>query len=288
MQPHPLSLIFPDMSNADYEALKADIKKNGLREKIVTFEDKILDGRHRWKACEELAVQPILSAYTGKDPAGYVLSKNFARRHLDVSQRAAIAAEMSEHLPKQKPAKKATPQVCGESLDPNTDPFGAPNESHSSKSTQAAAKAMNVSPRSVEAAVSIKKNSPERFAEVKAGKKTLNEAVEEIKRETPVIVKPKNQLEEFKAQGKELRDAAIAVHNAGKVVSKLIESGNPIAAYIHDQSVDAAVEQFKSAIKFAQPYAICPYCKGKKCKDCRNTGWIPKIVNDNLPRELRQ
>ena len=53
---HELALVIPEMAEDEYEKLKTDIKAYGLRDQIVTYEGKILDGRHRYKALEELGI----------------------------------------------------------------------------------------------------------------------------------------------------------------------------------------------------------------------------------------
>ena len=59
MQPHPAAEIFPVMSALDFDTLVADIKQNGQLEPIVVYSDTILDGRHRYRACQQLSIEPI-------------------------------------------------------------------------------------------------------------------------------------------------------------------------------------------------------------------------------------
>ena len=52
---HPLADLFPAMPPAEYDALLDSIRANGQREPITLHRDgRILDGRHRERACEEL------------------------------------------------------------------------------------------------------------------------------------------------------------------------------------------------------------------------------------------
>ena len=93
---HPAAEIFPMMSGSDFAALKEDIRQNGQREPIVCFDDKVLDGRNRYRACEELGIEPELCELEScPDPVAYVLSMNLHRRHLTEGQRAAVAAKVA-------------------------------------------------------------------------------------------------------------------------------------------------------------------------------------------------
>ena len=94
---HPLCALFPRMDGAEFEALKADIGANGLRQPIVTYQGSILDGGNRYEACMQLGVKPLMVEYQGDDIAAYVESANLHRRHLETaSQRVAIAVALHE------------------------------------------------------------------------------------------------------------------------------------------------------------------------------------------------
>src|SRR4249919_1102521 len=81
---HPLADMFPPMGDAEFRELAADIKQHGLRERIVTFEDKVIDGRHRARACAEVGVRPEYHPFQGeaKDVVDFIVSANMRRRHL--------------------------------------------------------------------------------------------------------------------------------------------------------------------------------------------------------------
>jgi hypothetical protein len=93
---HPLCTLFPRLTGAEFEALKADILANGQREPIVVHEGLVLDGGNRYQACVEAGVEPVLKEYTGTDPVAYVLSANLHRRHLTPGQQAAIVASAQD------------------------------------------------------------------------------------------------------------------------------------------------------------------------------------------------
>ncbi len=94
MKIHPYADLFPMMNDTEFVALCEDIKENGLRDPIIIYENTILDGRNRWKACQETKSPHRFQNYHGNDPKAFVISKNFHRRHLNESQRAMLAAKL--------------------------------------------------------------------------------------------------------------------------------------------------------------------------------------------------
>jgi hypothetical protein len=96
LEAHPFADLFPMMSDAEFKDTAADIVNNGLYDKIWLYEGKILDGRNRYKVCLDNDIDPRFEEYKGKDPLGFVISKNLHRRHLSESQRAMVAARLAQ------------------------------------------------------------------------------------------------------------------------------------------------------------------------------------------------
>jgi hypothetical protein len=168
MEYHPLANIFPLMEGAAFDALVADIKANGVLDPLVMFEEQLLDGRNRWRAAEAAGIKITgrdLRQFDPKkdgDPLAWVISKNLQRRHLDESQRADVAAQVAN-----------MPQGARTDLTP----IGL-------KSQADAAKALNVSLRSLTRAAAVRKNkntTPELQRAVVQGHLTVNLAARAVK-----------------------------------------------------------------------------------------------------------
>ncbi|WP_175950352.1 hypothetical protein [Burkholderia sp. BCC0405] len=89
---HPLCQLFPSLPQAEFDALKQDIAAHGLRVPIVLYENQILDGANRYRACIDASVEPVYKTFDGDDPLPFVLSCNLHRRHLTPGQQAMIVA----------------------------------------------------------------------------------------------------------------------------------------------------------------------------------------------------
>jgi len=111
---HPLANPFPLMEGAEFDALVADIKANGLRQPIIIDEGMILDGRNRYRALKALndpgidkrTIQQVqkgtlvhhyfrtLTQLSVDNPAAYVISANIHRRHLTAEQKREVIAKL--------------------------------------------------------------------------------------------------------------------------------------------------------------------------------------------------
>jgi hypothetical protein len=86
---HPLSAAFPDMSREEYSELLDSVREIGIQNPIVLFEDKIIDGWHRYRASVELDIEcPAIDLSEEINPVLFVIAQNVSRRSLSASQRA--------------------------------------------------------------------------------------------------------------------------------------------------------------------------------------------------------
>lgn len=88
---HPARTVFPQLSDENLQELADDIAVNGLRNPIVLWQGKIVDGRNRYLACRIAEVEPRFTEFEGDDPIGCVISQYLQRRHLTASQNAIVA-----------------------------------------------------------------------------------------------------------------------------------------------------------------------------------------------------
>lgn len=116
---HPAADLFPLMGKEELCELADDIKKNGLLEQIVVYDDLnstpcicVLEGRNRLDALELIGretvningdpTSPIFTKQSVRksfDPYAYVLSKNVHRRHLTAEQRRDLIAKVLKAKP---------------------------------------------------------------------------------------------------------------------------------------------------------------------------------------------
>ncbi len=161
IQWHPYADIFPWIEGVAFEEFKEDIRANGVREPIVFFEGKILDGRNRYTAARELGIEYPRTEYEGNDPLGFVISVNLKRRHLTESQRAMVAARLAT-------ARVGNPTFNRANLPDSAERANLPIREEPTNAE--AAKMLNVSERSIKTAKQVQKTGvPELVKAVEQG-----------------------------------------------------------------------------------------------------------------------
>jgi ParB-like chromosome segregation protein Spo0J len=91
--------LLPDLTEDEYEALKADIAERGVQVPVERDETgAVLDGHHRIRACEELGITEyptiIRTGMTDDEKRQHVLALNLDRRHLTGEQRTELTVKL--------------------------------------------------------------------------------------------------------------------------------------------------------------------------------------------------
>jgi ParB-like chromosome segregation protein Spo0J len=196
---HPLANLFPLMRPEALQELTDDIREHGLHEPIILFDDKVLDGRNRERACGWAEVEPRYVQFDGNEAQALdlVVSLNLRRRHLSTSQRGMVAAKIATMRQGQRT---------------DLSPIGGMSQA-------AAAKALNVGKRSVErAAIVHHHGSPELVEAVEAGIVPVSTAAElarePVERQREIVVSmlrgaPKRVARETTKQSAAVTDAEL-------------------------------------------------------------------------------
>lgn len=91
---HDIANMYPMAMPDEFILLKNSILGRGQQTPIILYENKILDGRNRYKACMELNIKPICEVFEGTydEALKYSNELNSGRRNLEKSQKAMVAA----------------------------------------------------------------------------------------------------------------------------------------------------------------------------------------------------
>lgn len=184
LKAHPAAELFPLMEGEDFSALLHDIKAHGQRDAIVVLGHEILDGRNRYRACQQLHIKPRLEEWDEQgDPIEYVVSKNLHRRHLSASQRAMIAARI---------ANIEVGQVGGGHGRTGTE-ISVPD----------AARLLNVHHTTVTSARKVlREGTPEEIAKVSSGELAASTIAKQIRKDSSPVRRAKRQTESLATTGR--------------------------------------------------------------------------------------
>lgn len=265
---HPASAFFPLLEGLEYDELKKDIDNNGLVEPILLYDGQILDGRNRERACRELKIEPRFQNYTGTVSAeDLAISLNLTRRHLDESQRALAAVKAMPILAANaKERQRAAGRECGRGKD-SANLRQAKKGRDSGKASEDAARRFNVSPRSVESAMTVEKHGiPELLTAVENRTVSISTAAEitklpkEKQRELIDLRHRKLIVKELKAlrssarrpvktgRAKTIMSPHMLASSFGEEVSQLCRIRNRIESYVNESPRGGSNEAIKTAL----------------------------------------
>jgi hypothetical protein len=147
------------------------------------------------------------------------------------------------------------------------------NMEDAGRSRDKAAKATGASPRMVQDALRVKKESPEVFAKVLSGELTVRSAVAKVP--PPPPPKKKDPITTLIDRADEFVTLANQLHAIKHEVQLLAKSA--IGRELRIQHIEAQIENAATSIRHAAPHAKCE-CGGKDaaCAACQGMGWVTK------------
>lgn len=228
---HEIAEIFPAMLAENLKTLTADIKKNGLKETIWLFEDKILDGRNRYLACKSAGVVPKYCTFEGsaEEALSHVWSLNFERRHLNAGQ-TALVSERFDRLygtfdAVRKAAKGARPGPKPKSKRSNR-LIGSISK-HERTTAGIKGRTVGVNSKYIEYTPTLLDRFPHLTKKIDQGEISMATAIQEVIEARALKRKEKKKDEEQKRKGwlhtQPLRPPAIGMQFARIAVMKLEE-----------------------------------------------------------------
>lgn len=85
-------------------------------------------------------------------------------------------------------------------------------------------------------------------------------------------------------EAEELFDLAIG-HAKALTNSIKQAAESPAGGFLNTTQVNRLVREVREIVNGARPYALCPYCHGRKCSACAQSGIVPKEVLEQAQAE---
>jgi len=181
---HPVANLFPDMTEADFTALVEDIRRHGVKVPVLVHAGQILDGRHRYRACQQLGITCPTINWNGRDPWLEAQSRNLVRRHLSKEQVYAIRKLAGDQFPElSAPIEAAKARAKQRKAQAAGQPRGRKalfrSQDSLSESADEIGKYLGVSGTTVKRVDRLARESPQLLAKVAAGELSVKKALRE-------------------------------------------------------------------------------------------------------------
>jgi ParB-like chromosome segregation protein Spo0J len=177
--------LLPKMSEEEFAELKASIQTEGQHYPIVANENlEVLDGHHRFKACQELGIEPDFEVRKFEDKLiekKFVIEANLRRRHLTKFQLVELGVPLLEIEKEIAKKRQSTAGKLGRNMQLGLAPNDAKPEFKKTKSTAAVAKKVGVSTRTFERGKKIvEEASEEEKQKLREGKTSIAKVYREV------------------------------------------------------------------------------------------------------------
>lgn len=262
------------------------------------------------------------------DLLAFIVSLNLKRRHLDEHQRTIVAAKiatLNKGRPK-KTNEASVSSEYSSSSEFNASKEAFSESEKNGKSQADAAEMMQVSRSAVQRATKVYKDGdPALVAAMESGnvsitaaadlakapKETQRKAAKAGKKKAAKIAKTVREEDATKPVaspekdviGCQIEDPIIAAAFAERAVFQSLDhrinamqgefealADGPAGVYAsrNRQQFRAGVKNLHEVMRFSIPHAVCPYCGGRKCDACKQSGWMTEDLYKAVPRDVRE
>jgi len=173
--------LIPALTQEEYKQLEDNILKEGIREKIITWNGYIIDGHNRYEISQKWDLDFETESKHFEDENAvreWMILNQFGRRNLSNYQRSVLALELEEVFSKKAKANQLSALKKGASV-PQISAKREPIETRKELS-----KVANVSHDTISKVKHIEaKATPEVKQKLSTGEVSINQAYQEIKKE---------------------------------------------------------------------------------------------------------
>jgi hypothetical protein len=277
LKPHPYSQILPKAHGDDYNALREGVRKHGkLRYSIVVYEDMILDGNQRLRACKETGVEPKWIEFTGTDVQAMdtVWVLNFGRRNMSARERTFAASKYLLFVESKGLQSPETQKVI------------AAKAGVSAKSVRRATRVLREGTEEEKAALESGESGMAPLAEAIARREHDSDL-----RDDDGYPIPSGDASYYWRRRPEAEALLALVVKAGKM-AKTLDKDDVMWINMDVNTVLGELRSVAHRIKTgAIPRHVCLGCNGinpVKCQHCKGRGVVPDIVWGHEPEEKRK
>lgn len=220
------------MVGAEFDALVADLKANGLRNPLVLLDGMVLDGGNRYRACVAADVAIETRAFDPSrdgNPVSFVLSANLHRRHMTAGQQAAIVASAQDWAKAHVPHREK-----GATLHPSSEA-----DTVASRAARSGA-----SHRTQQMADKVAREAPELARKVAHGEVSLPKAVQQVQGKTKPAREP--EPDDDGPSAEEVAEARKAAEDDAATMAMLLAADDKLAASV------AEVRKLKAQVRILE------------------------------------